>query len=441
MALLSGSLGKLSNRATPLDYERLAVLLHDVMSARWRSYHTTAHLFDVCSRLKDPIEVLAALGHDLVYVQVDRRIHPRLEPELAEFTLIEDFKITRVNPSSGPEPWLPSLFEIFGIDPSQRINPLGGGNELLSAIAWCRLLQPWLNTEQILEIAICIEGTIPFRPVAGPSDSPHLRLRQRLQDRLPSLDWNPLIARSVRLAHSDIYGFGFQPLGDFLDNTWLLILEGNPIFKNPVYNARQYREALGRIDGFFRNLKAESVFSHDGSPGSVRIYNRSIEGARRNLQQGAEYVEAKMLALSFFEALGLATGGEGPLLLFFGAPLHVKGRTRFPIEGLLRWKGTRKAPKKDPILKLLSQGRSEGGEGFDISRSPVAAELRARLSSKEFQELTQARLRFEKGELGPEEYLRLFPKELSRTILEAVVRIAESRKAELLRLSKTLSAG
>lgn len=440
MGLLSNSLGKLAPQAAPVDFERIAVVLHDVMSARFRSYHTSQHLFDVCSRLKDPIEVLAALGHDLVYIQVDQRIHPKLAPFLKEFTLTPDMNVQQTPPPPSQEAWVPALTEIFGVSFGAIINPLAGGNEFLSAMAWCRQLSPWLKTDQLLGIAICIEGTIPFRPQGGPTDSPHIRLKNRLRSLLKDADPDAAIARAVRVANSDVHGFGYQPLHDFLDNTWLLILEGNPIFRNPVYTARQYREALGKIGGFFRNVRPETVFSHDGTSASLREYKKSVQGAARNLKLGALYVEAKILAVSFFEALSLLTGGEAPLMLFLGIPTRQQGRSTYPIEKALKWKRSSQPSRSDPVLKSLKQGRSEGGEGFDLSRSPVAAELCARLKSSEYEKLTQQQARFQKGEISPLEFLQSFPRSVRTPLLRASAQVAESRKQAILALAKTLSA-
>ncbi len=446
MDLLARSLGQLTPSAKASDFERIAILLHDVMSARWRGYHTSNHLFDVCSRLKEPMEILAALGHDLVYLQVDRRIHPQLEPVLKDFKLDDKFRALPV--AGTQDELLPLFFAIFGLEPKAEVDYQKAGNEFLSAVAWARLLKSWLTPAQALELAILIEGTIPFRAVTSQSDTPHLRLLARLEKlaalpsgtHLKTVDLSAAIARSVRLANSDMHGFGFEPLANFLDNTWLLILEGNPIFKNPVYSARQYREALGRIDAFFRGLKPESLFAHDGNVQRLNIYKKSVKGAQRNLSLGAEYVETKMLALSLFEAMGQATGGEAPLILFFGNPVTKAKKTYFPLENAIRWKCTRKAKTRDPILNLLTQGRRSEGAGFDISRSPVAAEIRARLSAEELASLGMQRARFEKGELASVEYLALFPKTIIQPVLAAAAAIAQSRTAEIAALAKEIRA-
>jgi len=44
------------------------------MIGPWRFFHNPEHIFDVGGN-KDAIEVIAALFHDIVYVQVDRSIN------------------------------------------------------------------------------------------------------------------------------------------------------------------------------------------------------------------------------------------------------------------------------------------------------------------------------------------------------------------------------
>ncbi|HSN97364.1 MAG TPA: hypothetical protein VLS89_03665, partial [Candidatus Nanopelagicales bacterium] len=54
--------------------ERVAELIVQTMTGPWRYFHTPDHIFEVGGN-EDAIEVLSALFHDIVYVQVDRGIH------------------------------------------------------------------------------------------------------------------------------------------------------------------------------------------------------------------------------------------------------------------------------------------------------------------------------------------------------------------------------
>lgn len=51
--------------------ERWAVLIHDSMSQISRNYHSVQHVFDLAQDQTDPILILSAYFHDLVYHQVD----------------------------------------------------------------------------------------------------------------------------------------------------------------------------------------------------------------------------------------------------------------------------------------------------------------------------------------------------------------------------------
>lgn len=54
--------------------EQIAELIVQPMTGPWRYFHTPDHIFEVGGST-DPIEVLAALFHDLVYVQVDQSVN------------------------------------------------------------------------------------------------------------------------------------------------------------------------------------------------------------------------------------------------------------------------------------------------------------------------------------------------------------------------------
>ncbi len=448
--LLDRSLSKLSSSARPADIERLACMIHDVMSARWRNYHTSYHLIEVCAPLRDPIEILAALGHDLVYTQVDRRIHPRLEAALRGFKLNDQCEAHRTSTGADPLPagdLSPLIFEIFGQEETSLLRPHLGGNELLSALAWCDLLSPYLKPEQLLGIALCIEATIPFRAVSSTLDLPSSRLRNRLlkmiehhpHPSLQKLELEPAIRRSVNVGNADVCGLGYDPLGVFLNKSWQVIVEGNPIFNNPLYSARDYRMAIARMEAFFSSVIPETIFGHDGSSDSIRRYQASSRKARTNLQHGIHYLESKILELAFFDSLCALTGGDAPLLLFFGEPYSKRGQWYFPIESHLRMQ-IQTPVRSDPILKLLALGRSsKNAPGFDISRSPVSALIHAQLKPEQREALTVLRRKFEKGDLSPLHFLGSYPKKILIPLLKASAKIATTRSPEILALARTLS--
>ncbi|MCZ0899887.1 hypothetical protein ON021_08230, partial [Microcoleus sp. HI-ES] len=85
-----------------------------------------------------------------------------------------------------------------------------GQNEFLSAVVAAKALEPFLKREQLLQIAGCIEATIPFRAAdAG------VTVSQRLYDRLQAInslfnlsltdeEMRETVKKSVRISNRDV---------------------------------------------------------------------------------------------------------------------------------------------------------------------------------------------------------------------------------------------
>ena len=70
----------------------VAQLIVQPMTGTWRLFHTPQHIFDVGGQ-DDAIEVLAALFHDLVYVQVDLSVNFNLSYYISPFSQELDGKL------------------------------------------------------------------------------------------------------------------------------------------------------------------------------------------------------------------------------------------------------------------------------------------------------------------------------------------------------------
>ena len=98
-------------------------------------------------------------------------------------------------------------------------------------------------------MAACIEQTIPFRAECVP----------KLHARVASLGFSgdkleEITERAVRLGNRDVSNFSDNDAARFLDNTWKLLPESNPVLHSPlVYTISDYRRALRRFspDSFF----------------------------------------------------------------------------------------------------------------------------------------------------------------------------------------------
>jgi hypothetical protein len=69
----------------PSQLADIAELIVQPMIGPWRFFHTLQHIFEVGGN-EDAIEVLAALFHDIVYVQVDSSINFNLSYYIAPFS-------------------------------------------------------------------------------------------------------------------------------------------------------------------------------------------------------------------------------------------------------------------------------------------------------------------------------------------------------------------
>jgi hypothetical protein len=419
--------------------ESIAALIVQTMTGPWRYFHTPDHIFEVGGS-EDAIEVLAALFHDIVYVQVDRGIHFNLAHFLAPF-IEQDGDQLRIRPQGEmpDDPDVALVTDLFGFAPGQVLSPFGGQNEFLSAIVAVKVLRPWLASRWLAQIIACIEGTIPFRR----SSEQGVTVCDRLCDRLRSADARfdlglseaellQAVVRSVRLSNRDVGGFG-DTSARFLDNTWSLLPETNPHFKNPhSYTVREYRTSLQKTAGFLETLAPEVIFRRFHGEPDEATYERLVDRARHNLAVGRLYLGSKLLAMAFLEAISLRLGQDVPLTALLGL-LPAPGAATTLLSDVLPIPVPPHAPAtpvEEDVLDLLEKGRSRESE-YDLKNSPLSAFLvRAIGFDRIRSELPRAHAFFS-GTLGAEDYLEGSPKEVIQPLVAGLILLFESRKAAL----------
>ncbi|HMY20644.1 MAG TPA: hypothetical protein PKA58_30170, partial [Polyangium sp.] len=69
--LFSAALEKLGAAAQPRDLERPVFVVHEALAGQSREFHSHEHVLTMTEGAS-PIETLAGIFHDVVYVQVDR---------------------------------------------------------------------------------------------------------------------------------------------------------------------------------------------------------------------------------------------------------------------------------------------------------------------------------------------------------------------------------
>ncbi len=449
ISLFQYSLSDYPNLLSPEELESLCITIYDVMSGRGRKYHTVDHIFGI-SQGATPCLSLAIIFHDLVYLQVDHRIHPRLIGILPEFHFADYTSVIlpQIIPNSS-DPSLSIVAEVFGFQSEQTLTPYNGANEFLCALLAYRLFGGRLNSWDLLKIIASIELTIAFRSKNDAGEDPIQQLEKRVRKvsqvlglNKNSRDFQSLMAEAVDVANRDLMSFSYRDPGKFLNSTWDLILEGNPVFKSPTHSTKQYREALLKVEKFFAGLDPNAIYYYvPGLPASREKISAQMKRARMNLAIAAEYIQSKILTVSLLESIAHLTGGDVPIVLFMGematasedlAPLRMEEFLDQTIE---------KLPENETnpqVLSLLIHGLTKSPE-FDLKYSFLSSYLYPRLSLEERKiHLAQAKEMFD-AKISHLDFLKGFKSEVRDTILQALTKMAWTRIDRLRALMSQLA--
>ena len=154
----------------------IAKLIVQTMTGPWRYFHSIEHIFAVGGS-RDAIALLAALFHDIVYVQIDGSVSFNLTYYLAPFVREEMGQLLIRQTEYKSDATFEMVTEIFNFAPGQALSPMSGQNEFLSALVAAKVLEPFFSPR----IITCIEVTIPFRANSESGLSPSEILYQRLK--------------------------------------------------------------------------------------------------------------------------------------------------------------------------------------------------------------------------------------------------------------------
>ncbi|MBL9037430.1 MAG: hypothetical protein JNG84_02840 [Archangium sp.] len=426
----SRALTGLGLQVPPLFIERWGVAVHQSLSSRAREFHTHQHVLDLVADA-DPLETIAALYHDTVYVQVDLGVPEHFESLLSPFIRKEDAG-WRIQAHAADDPTARDVLHIFGLQAGAVLTTTTGLNEFASALVAARELEGVLTREQLLAVSACIEGTIPFRDGEG----------DQLVTRLTSLglamsDVAPMVRRAVRLSNNDVGNFAEEDPARFLDNTWKLLPETNPSLMMPTtYGVHDYRVALMKMEGFLSHLPAERVFhAWDGEP-SPAHHERRVTLARRNLALAVRYMRAKLYSTSLIEALAVESGGDAPIDFFLGG-IAENGMPVRRIEQYLPQLPVAGDGHEPMLTRLLQAGRTTSSS-FDTSPSPLAAFLYSALGEARTMAGYAEAHRWWKGEVTARQFLTMQPVETTAGLALAAAEIADTRRDALHTLANTL---
>jgi hypothetical protein len=434
---------KLRGHAEVSQLENIAELIIQTMSGPWRSFHTPEHIFEVGGSV-DPIEVLSALFHDLVYVQVDGGFSLSIGSYLTSF--VQEARLQRAIAIKEAED-IPHdlMFEIvmtvFGFLPEQVLSPFAGQNEFLSAIVAAKALEPFLSPSIIAEIVACIEATIPFRPKTQNGSTANDLLYRRLiaANSKFNFGWDDdkivkIVHKTVRLANRDVENFATTNSAIFLGNTWNLMPETNhELTTSKNYTVADFRKSLQKMEGFMSFLKPEVVFQHFmGEPDDL-TYQELIQQTHHNLEVARLYLGSKLFTLAILEALSYRLGKSIPLSTLMGE-LPTPGINTASLEQFLPDMAEHYYQAKNEleaeVFERLSKGRSRESS-YDIKNSPTTTFIIHAIGFSGIEKMLQMAREFFAGNLESEAFLAECDPYVVKTITDCVVKLFDSRQKSL----------
>ena len=437
--LLSEALSTLGAQVEWPALEAVAVMIHRTMDQPRRVYHTSRHVLEVADGAT-PVQVLAALFHDLVYMQLDGDFPAVFSPIEARLLVRSEETVT-YRPSMQASTWDRCCAELFGFVPGSRLTTANGLNEFASALLAAEYLADYLEPMALLGILACIEASIPFRDANMPDA---LQERVKRAAIMPGLgadevDLQSIVQTAIAFANRDVQGFASAERAAFLSDTWSLIEESNlTLVWDGIYSVRDYRLALSRMAAFLDGLDAHRIFHAVGGVPDAEDLQALIDRAECNLAFALRFLHIKLLTFGVVEALVMSTGGDCPVSMVLGNVRQMPTRSRC-IEDFLPPLGCQAA--LDPeMLDLFLRGRVSQ-TGRDLIPSPLAAYCYRALGEAEASRLFASAQAYFSAKLSAEAFLGQLPTSLLISLIQACAAISPSRQAPLERLAERLRMG
>ena len=416
---LEGALEGLGVVAAREKTQKISNLIVGSMSGQWRLFHTPDHIFQV-GLGSDDIEVISALFHDSIYVQVDEDIDSGLLSYIASFISVSDKQIFITNESKFlDDASLKLCLMTFGFDLGQRLISTEGQNEFLSALFAAKVLEDSLPLPILSQVISCIEATIPFRESdhEGISCSEQQYRNLKKINQVFEFSWTEdgiqkIVERGVRLANRDVFGFASESPGCFLDDTWKLIPETNhDLWPFSICTISTYRVALQKMEIFLSTLKAESVIRKYKNEPSDEKYAHLIYFTKRNLEIACAYLGVKLLSCAVLEALSSRSFKEQSSEI-----LRVELTENSMLAANFESSLSTKIPEE--LLSLLKQKRSLE-LGCDAISSPIGIFILKEIELEDAQSLLYEAHQFFSGELSSEDFLSHCPRDLITGIMSS----------------------
>jgi hypothetical protein len=291
-----------------------------------------------------------------------------------------------------------------------------------------------------MEIAACIEATIPFREKSFEGLTASDRLYQRLlvTNRRFKLGLSApaaieqIVKRAQRVANRDVSGFAHPSSAYFLANTWNLLPETNHNFISRSYTVREYRMALQKMESFMHFLKPELIFRQFRGEPDDQTYHNLENGARRNIEIARLYMGSKLVAIALMESLAFSLGFDVSLATIMGE-LPYQDYRGVRLETFLPKLLDAYHPKNDlesEVLDLLENGRAKS-ETADLKDSPLATFMVKSLGFEEMQKQCTRAKEFFKGNLSAVDFISNFDGTVTQPVVDALLKLFENRKSAL----------
>jgi hypothetical protein len=296
----------------------------------------------------------------------------------------------------------------------------------------------------LLQIVSCIELTIPFRPKNSQAETPPDLLEKRITQVSKSLniaigkhEIKNAVKSAVDIANRDVIGFSFEDFGRFSAQTWQLILEGNPVFKNPMFTISQYRSALLKVEKFYSQLNPALIYHEYDHPNVNNHQTREkIKRAKSNLAIGIEYFQTKLLTMAFLEAIAELTGGDAPLVLFAGQLSQKDVKKPIVMEDFLDMNIPEhtEAKPNPKVLEALDDMLFDALSLDTKKEHTMSSYIYTRTAqSKRLELFDCAKALFDK-KLNPTDYLGSMDEKVRNSLIHAIAAMASTRKPQILEL-------
>jgi len=423
----------------PALIESSCFLIHGSIASRQRLYHTSERLMEM-TRDAGPVETLAFLFHDIIYIQADGGITPAVSRIIRRTVAIDpsgEVALREQFTEGDRAAWL--VLSVFGLGPGENLTRFQGLNEFLGALVAARELSPYVSDRDIVRVAACIEGTVPDRKAVEGHESVFdlLASRLRLLNENMALglgdsDIETTLRSAVWVANRTAETFAEEDVGRFLHNAWQLLPETNPALREPsLYSIREYRTALQRITSYLDSLDVERLFHGSGRGDDDEEMELKRVKARLNVTLAVKYLRVKLVVAALLEALAEKTGGNAPMAFFMGEVPSPGGQT-IRLEDFLPQPTGEVAPEftNPMVFHLLLLGRS-GQTSFDLKSSPLSAFIYRMLGEDAMETAAERAREMFSGRMDPGSFLDSLDPRIVSVVARAASNLAFTRSARL----------